>query len=178
MKIYSTLILAGLLSVFSTTSQAAESIYAGFAVGSASYDYEDIDSASATKAFIGYNVNDKISIEATLFDSGEADITSLPGFTLSSDGFNVSVLYHLQSPNHNELSFLLGGGFYSFDTTLAAFGSSISESGSGLSLAAGINYALTENLAIRADIDMFVGVKDFADDSGMDSFNVGLVVSF
>jgi hypothetical protein len=177
MKTYNALILASLLSVFSATSQAEDSLYAGLAAGVSSYDYEDIDPAAATKIFLGYKIGDNAAIEATLYDSGEADITSLPGLTLSSDGLNITAFYRIHT-SADKLTAMVGGGLYSFDTTIEGPGGSISESGSGLSLAGGLEYAFTENFALRADIDMFFGVKDFADNKSLDSLNIGIVLSF
>ena len=177
MKIATPLLLAGLLSSFSTVSQAENSIYAGLAAGVSAYDYDDVDAGSATKLFVGYKIDTNLAIEATFYDSGDADITSLPGLALNSDGLNVTAFYRANTSG-NDLVAMIGGGIYNFDTTIKGPGGSISESSSGLSLAAGLELGLTENLALRADIDMFFGVKDFADNGNVDSIHIGVVLNF
>ncbi|MDH5612697.1 MAG: porin family protein [Gammaproteobacteria bacterium] len=180
MKTYNSLILVSLLSVYSATSQSDNSIYAGLTAGASSYNYNNIDPGTATKVFIGYKVNENIAIEATLFDSGEADITDPllpPGISLCSDGLNLTAFYRLPTSG-GDLTAMVGGGLYSFDTTLKGPGGSISESGSGLSLAAGLEYTITENIALRGDIDMFLGVKDFDQNDGLNSINIGIVLNF
>lgn len=178
MKTYNSLLLASLLFIFSLTStQADDSLYAGIAVGTSSYGYSNIDPGASSKLFFGYKVHDNLAIEATLYDSGDADPDNFPGVSMSSDGINLTAFYR-QLTSVNNLTAMIGLGVYSFDTTLEGPGGSASESGSGLSLSAGLEIALIEHLALRADIDMFFGVKDFDQDNGLDSFNIGVVFNF
>lgn len=177
MKSYTPIILASLLSLFSVNSHAEDSVYAGAAIGVSNYEYEDIDAAAATKLFIGYKMDNNFALEATLYDSGDADITSLSGFELNTDGINLTAFYRLPTAG-SDLTAMVGLGIYSFDTTVKTNSGSVSEDGTGLSVSAGLEYALTENVALRGDIDFFVGVKDFADNESLDSVHIGILYNF
>lgn len=177
MKNYLIYLTIALFSIFSHNSFADNNIYVGAAAGVSAYDYEDIDPATATKFLVGARLSDTIAMEITLYDSGDADITSFSGLTLTTDGINLSVLYVLGASN-SKLRAHVGAGVYNFDTTLEGPGGSTSESGSGLSLAAGLSYDVTQNFALRADADLFAGVKDFADNQPLRSLHIGVVFTF
>ncbi|MDH5710072.1 MAG: porin family protein [Gammaproteobacteria bacterium] len=183
MKKTTSLALTCVFSLFASNSQAEISLYAGIATGLSSFDYTDVEQGIATKAFAGYRLYDNIAFEATLYDSGNADINSLPGVSLSSTGINIAGLYRISTSVTN-LTVMVGGGFYNFETTVVdpyyflPFNTPATEKGSGLSLAGGVELGVTKTIILRADIDMFFGVRDFANDGGINSLNLGIVLNF
>ncbi|MBI3562814.1 MAG: hypothetical protein HY080_13970 [Gammaproteobacteria bacterium] len=153
--------------------------YVGAMVGNASYDYGDVNNSTPTQFYFGYRKPDSIfGFEAAYVDLGDADVTSLSGVSLRAHGYNISGVYH--SPNSRaSLGFMLKAGFYSFDTDLKVAGMTIlTSSGSGLSLGGGVDYAMNQYLSFRAELQGFVGVKDFANNSSVFSGNIGVEVHF
>lgn len=177
MKFCKRLILASLLSTFSIGAQAENLFYAGLSFGSAAYEYNDVDPGFSTKIFAGFNILESVAIEATYFDSGKANITSLAGVSLNSRGVNLAALYRIPAA-HEKLSFLAGVGIYNLTTTISAPGASDDQNGLGVSIAAGLEFLLTEEFTLRADVDFFTGAKDFADNQGVDVISVGLIYNF
>lgn len=166
-----------LLLLSSPLLQAETNVYAGGTVGFASFDYDDVDPSTSTELIIGFGITDNFAIEASLYDSGDADITSLPSVTIATDGTNVSVLYRVDN-SKNKITGFFGAGYYSFDSTLEGPGGSVSIDTSGLSLIVGLHYAIAEHFALRGDANYFSGVDDFADNNDVMSFQVGGVFLF
>ena len=78
-----------------------------------------------------------------------------------------------------QLGYLFKLGLYSIDTDLVINGVTVAtDSGSGLSMGGGLVYPVNRHLSFRAELQGFVGVKDFADDSSVFSGNVGVDVQF
>jgi hypothetical protein len=177
MKHLCTIILGSILLLTNFNVSAEGNIYAGAAVGFSTFDYDDVDPGTATKLFVGFNVQDNIVLEVGLYDSGEADITSpfFTGLSLNVDGINVKALYVTPTSGDNMRVFV-GGGFYNFDTTIEP--TNLTESSSGLSLHGGILIPLAENFSLRGDADAFVGVEDFDQDNTIISLHAGIVLSF
>jgi hypothetical protein len=178
MKHLCTIILGSVLFLTHFNALAEGEIYVGAAAGFSIFDYDDVDPGTATKLFIGYNVKEDIIIEAGLYDSGDADITSAPGFALNVEGINVKVLY-VTPATGNQMRVMVGAGFYNFDSAITFQGFElISESSSGLSLHGGIQIPINEAISLRGDADAFVGVEDFDQDNTIISLHAGIVLSF
>ena len=110
--------------------------YLGGGIGSASYDYDDVDNSTAIKLYGGYTAplapNSFFGVEAAYVDLGEADITSLPGnWSLQMEGFSVAGLFQYVLPDGG-LGFFGKIGAYSLETTLDTPYGSDSEDSAGL----------------------------------------------
>lgn len=175
------LVIIGLFGVSGSVFAAGQTgpFYVGAKVGNASYDYNDVNNSTTTQFYIGYRQpKSPFGVEVAYVDLGKADITSIPGASLNVSGFNISGVYHSPAST-GKLGFILAAGLYSFDNDLKAGSTTVAtDSGSGLSLGAGIDYAMTQSFYFRADLQMFIGVKDFASDKTVSQGNIGLEYHF
>jgi hypothetical protein len=108
-------------------------------------------------------------------DLGEADITSLPfSANLHMKG---NVVYAGYKSN-DRFGWIAKGGAYSFTTELSDSGSSFEEDSSGLALGGGFIYTVTPAFAVRAEVECFIGVSDFADDGDVVTVSGGIEFRF
>jgi hypothetical protein len=157
----------------------AGAFYVGGEVGNASYDYSDIKNSTTKQYYIGYRRPDSIlGFEAAYVDLGKADVTSLPGNSLNISGHDYSVVFHTRKAK-SAIGYLFKLGYYSLDNDWK-IGSNVFQktSGSGLSVGGGLDYAMNRYLFFRAELQGFVGVKDFANNGSVFSGNLGLELHF
>lgn len=168
-----------LASMFSVTAAAAIDGYVGLGVGSASYDYDDVDDSTAVMVYGGFRPGDGVfGVELAYLDLGDADVDGLPGVSFNMSGFNVSGVFKLTLDKATPLGVLFKLGFFSFDTDLETPIGNASESSTGLSYGIGLEYVVDKQISFRGEIQGFTGVEDFADDEDVTLVNVGLGFHF
>ena len=168
---------AATLALLSTTAAADSGGYVGGAAGFASYNYSDVEDSTAFSIYGGYRPRDGgLGLEVGFLDLGDADITSISGMSLNISGFNVSATYGTVPNVASPLTIFGKLGLYSFDTELA--GAGMSASSSGLSFGVGLEYTITERLALRAELQNFSGVEDFANDEDVSLISAGVSYAF
>lgn len=156
--------------------------YLGGGIGSASYDYDDVDNSTAIKLYGGYTAplapNSFFGVEAAYVDLGEADITSLPGnWSLQMEGFSVAGLFQYVLPDGG-LGFFGKIGAYSLETTLDTPYGSDSEDSAGLLWGLGLTYSLPSGLGFRGEIESYEGVDDYADDNAVTVLSAAVQYNF
>jgi opacity protein-like surface antigen len=118
------------------------------------------DNAVGLKAYGQYQFNNWFGIEGAYHSTGEFEDTSssesLPGkLSLSFTGFSAQGLLFVPLPS-DELQAYVKAGYYDFDAELGLNSSNISSSSeTGLVFGAGALIDIGDNLAIRADLDVF-----------------------
>lgn len=146
-------------------------------MSNSSYDYSDLDNSSGYKIFAGYYAESGVFVEAATVNLGETDADGAPaGF--EAGGLAAYVGYRGEPPSGG-FGFFGKIGAYSFDTDLIVSGTTIAtESSSGLAWALGISYAFNANVAVRGEIEQFVGVEDFATDESITGGSVSIEFRF
>lgn len=169
-------VLAGGLLVAAGAAQAGG--YLGLGLGSAGYDYDDVDNSTAIKIFGGYLVPESMfGVEAAYVDLGEADIESVPGWTLQMEGFYVAGVLNY-TMHDGGLGFFGRLGAYSLETTIDAGFADTSDDSTGLTWALGLSYSLPTGLGFRAELESYEGVEDFADDASVGVISLGIQYNF
>lgn len=174
------LVIIGLLGMSGSALAAGQTgpFYFGAKIGNASYDYDNVDNSTTTQFYIGYRQPKSLfGLEVSYIDLGKAEVT---GSTLSLNvsGFNISGVYHSPATS-GKMGFFLNAGIYSFDNDIKVGSTTVqTASGSGLSLGAGLDYALTDSFYFRAGLEMYVGVKDTDSDKTVTQGNIGLEYHF
>jgi hypothetical protein len=136
------------------------------------------DSAVGVKLYGQYQFNKWLGVEGAYHNSNKFEDTSssesLPGtLELTFSGFSAQALLFIPIPAEG-LSAYVKYGFYDFDDDLGVDGSSLSSSSeTGAVYGGGAVIDIGDNLAIRADLDVFdANVGDLL------SVNLGLQYSF
>jgi len=151
--------------------------YIGFGIGTASYDYSDINDSSAFLVYGGYlPANSILGVEVAYVDMGKASITSLPGWSLNVSGLNVSAIVSSAAVSSQPLYFFAKLGYYNFSNDLNPTG--LSDSGGGLSWGLGMGYKFSRQFSMRGEVQGFSGVRDFANDSDVPLINLGVTYHF
>jgi hypothetical protein len=166
--------MLGLLALVSLSAQADVN-EPGFRVGVAasfgSFQGDDVadpslgnkfidDNAVGIKLYGQYQFNNWFGIEGAYHNSNEFEDTSssesLPGkLSLTFTGFSAQGLLFAPLPSE-DLHAYVKAGYYDFDDELGLDGSNISTgSETGLVFGAGALIDIGDNLAIRADLDVF-----------------------
>ncbi len=170
------------LSLFTTIAHAG--LYIGGAAGKSDFSYSDIDDGSSKKFYIGYKPKDNhFAVELASVDSGDADIEDGFGIFNSSirvEGWNLSAVYNTAANLGQDEPFnvFIKLGYYSVDTDIDTNISDLSEDSSGLSFGVGLEYAITNNFILRADIEGLSDVEDFADDETVTLASIGVQFQF
>lgn len=166
-------VLVGIL--LTTTAEAG--FFVGGGVSNSSYDYNDLDNSTGYKIFGGYYAQSGVFVEAASVNPGETEADGVSaGF--EADGMAAFVGYRGEPPTGG-FGFFGKIGAYSFDTDLIISGTTVdTESSSGLAWALGISYAFNANVAVRGEIEQFVGVEDFANDESITGGSVSIEFRF
>jgi hypothetical protein len=169
------------LSLFSYISNAENTVYIGIAAGATSVSHDNIDEGTSSKFFIGFNPDNHVALEAAFYTTGEADYTLAQDVTVEADGLNASAYYVIPNEKGN-MSVALGAGIYIFgtnveDPAITGIGGSTEDS-YGMSLHAHTQYQLFTSLALRADLDVFLGVEAFDENKAVTSLLLGAAYMF
>lgn len=189
-------VLLGVLAMASFSAQAADGLQprvgAAAAFGSFSGDNSPAgvmsghvdDDAVGFKVYGQYPLNDWFAVEGAYYDSSKfktrvkEKITDPPGLTygqyeLSFDGWSALGVVYIPEPVEG-FQVYVKGGYYNFDDDLAVDGVNFgSSSERGLVLGGGMLLQMSDNLAVRADVDWFD-----ADVGDLTTVNFGLEYSF
>ena len=140
------------------------------------------------RIFAGYQFNDSWSVEMgyTSYEKQTFTLTSTDevgriNLTGESQSTSIDMKGIFTMPLNNNLSIKAGLGFaaWSNDTDMLAGTSLVpvlqeeSDSGVALLMSAGVNYALTKNIALMLDFD-----KRSVNSSGVDSIGLGVAFAF
>lgn len=180
------LIAAVLLA--SSSAVLAQGVYVGGSVG---YARSNVDCAGTTncstnstgaKAFVGYQINDMFSLEASYFDLGKANATvGTAGIDIKSTGYGLRGL--ISVPFNKDFSGFAAVGINRVKSkatvTVGTLTGSLDTTSTKPSLALGVDYALTPALKLRGE---FENIRfDAPANSGnynVNTFSVGLKYSF
>lgn len=166
--------MLGLLALLSLSARAEidEPVFrVGVAASFGSFEGTDVpdpllgdkfidDNAVGVKIHAQYQFNDWFGVEGAYHNTSEFEDTSssenLPGdLSLTFTGFSGQGLFFLPIPTE-EVQAYLKAGYYDFDSELGLDGSTTSSgSETGLVFGAGALLDIGDNLAIRADLDVF-----------------------
>ena len=107
----------------------------------------------SARVFGGVNLSPNTAIELTYASLGSPSASvSGVGVGLKGSSTDLSGIYRFGSPQSN-LGFFVKGGLAYTNAKASAAGSSATEKGWGLILGAGVTYALTPSVALRAEVD-------------------------
>lgn len=184
-KILTLLATIAFLATF-TTSHAAG--YIGVSFGSTSPDEDGFDDSDGYKLTAGYNVNENVSIEASLTDLGEFDADddliaaleffsgiSIDSASVEVDGIEFAVVGHALLSDtvsiFGRVGIFMWDAEYEIDTV--SFGSdSESEDGSDAFFGAGVSFDVGESAALNLE---YVAYE--ADDGDVEYLGVGLTIN-
>ncbi len=107
----------------------------------------------SARVFGGVNLSPNVAVEMTYSSLGSpsASVAGV-GVGLKGSSTDISGIYRFGSPESN-LGFFVKGGLAYTSAKASVAGSSASEKGWGLILGAGVTYALTPSVALRAEVD-------------------------
>ena len=176
MKTNAQLVVALCALCFGIGTASAE-VFVGAGINNNSYDYDDLDTSTGSKLYVGYYAENGLFGEVAAIDLGDTQ-SNLAPLGLSISGLAGYIGYRSQTAVTG-----LGGfgkvGAYSFDSDLTAFGSTVAtRSSSGLAWSLGLLYAFNKNFALRAEVEQFVSVEDFANNESVSGFSASLEVRF
>lgn len=164
-----------LIAIMSLTqiSMVHSENYFGASVGQSEVDVPGYDEPTSYKIFGGLR-EDSIGVELAYIDIGEFKISG-PGGTGSIDvfGIELSAVGFLPVGDNFDLLGKIGLFYWEVDATLnnAPFGSN---DGTDLAIGFGGQFKATDNLALRAEYQIFNDV----DDSDIDMISVGISFNF
>ncbi|MDD3765014.1 MAG: outer membrane beta-barrel protein [Nevskiales bacterium] len=178
-----TLIRAALAAAgLAVSGSALAAPYAGGAFAISGREYDDVDTAYGWQGFLGYRFDAfPIQLEAGYFDAGDADITSWPGVSLNFSGLTASVGAYFASP---ALVGWVKAGYYDGDAEIGDSFTTLTQDSSGAFIGAGVDWNLTETVALRFDLQNYFEIKDFTgqtDINGSSDVTViaaGIVLNF
>jgi hypothetical protein len=148
--------------------------YLGVTIGKSEFDYDDIADGDASIFRFGYRPNNsRLGYEASFYDSGDSEVTSLTGIDIQVDTVNLVLTVNSSKNNRSGLNLFGQGGIYFADTTLSGPFDSVSESSNGFLIAAGIEFMLNRHFALRAEAYNLNEVEDFANDESIIFYNLG-----
>ena len=112
------------------------------------------DSPLGWRILAGYEFTENFAVEGAYVNSGEAEDT-IQGVDIEAElkGFTVSGIGLLPVSDSVKLFGKLG--YYNGETEASAFGVTVDEDESGLTLGAGLRFDLGNNFAIRGEFDWF-----------------------
>ena len=153
----------GILALATTGAVSAQNLkmtpYLGVAGGFSAWNLDCAGTTDCKKnpgsarVFGGVNLSSNTALELTYSSLGSPSATvSGVGVGLKGSSTDLSALYKFGAPNSN-LGFFVKGGLAYTNAKASAAGSSATEKGWGLILGAGVTYALTSNVALRAEVD-------------------------
>ena len=154
--------IAAAILALGITSAARAEFFVGAGISNHSYDYYDVQNSNGTKLYGGYYTDKGVFVEAALVDLGNADVDR-SNYKLEISGNTAFIGY--RRVETSGMGFYGKVGVYSFDTKLNVAAGT--ESGSGLAWGFGLTYPLNRNFSIRGEIEQYVGVKDFAEDTSV-----------
>lgn len=135
----------------------AKRFYIGVGVGVAQISEDAIlvdDSSAAYKALFGYELNEQISLEASLlalddYEAYNPFVVDTQRAVADGRGLNVATVLKLPLADRFDLRAKVGVLFWNADSELAT----IESSGSDLSFGLGVNFRVNKALGIRLDFD-------------------------
>ena len=185
-----TLLASALFASAGASAQALQlSTYLGAAGGVANWNVDCGGTSSCKKnpatvrAYGGYNVTPNVAVELTYASLGTVKASNSntgDSVNLKGSSFDVSGLYKFSSASNPFGAFVKGGLAYtraSASATVNGVSGSDNKKAWGLLVGAGATYALSENLALRAEIDT-QKVKVPGSSGNVTSFVVGGQGSF
>lgn len=183
-----TLLASALFASAGASAQALKlSTYLGAAGGVASWNVDCGGTTSCKKnpatvrAYGGYNVTPNVAVELTYASLGTVKANSgADSLNLKGSSFDVSGLYKFGSASNPFGAFVKGGLAYTrakASATVNGVSGSDNKNAWGLLVGAGATYALSENVALRAEIDT-QKVKVPGSSGNVTSFVVGGQGSF
>ena len=148
--------------------------YFGVTIGQSEFDYNDIEDGDASIFRFGYRPRDSyLGYEFSLFDSGDAEVTSLSEIDLEVDTINLVLTVNSARNPQARFNLFGQGGIYFADTTLAGPFDSVSENSNGFLFGVGVEFMLSRYFGLRAEAFRFLDVEDFADDESITTLNLG-----
>lgn len=148
--------------------------YVGVTIGESEFDYDDIEGGDASIFRIGYRPdNSRLGFELSIYDSGDAEVTSLNDIELEVETINLAVTVNSSRNSRSTLNLFAQGGIYFADTTLSGPFDSVSENSNGFLVAAGVEVMLNRNFSIKAEAYNLFDVEDFANDETISTLNIG-----
>ncbi|MDH5178452.1 MAG: outer membrane beta-barrel protein [Gammaproteobacteria bacterium] len=162
-----TLLVASALLI---SSAASAETYVGGALGQSGADLPGYQDADSMKIFGGTRYGN-MGIEATYIDFGQFDINSNSHADVT--GIELSAVAYMPITNNFDLMGKVGLLAWNADVTFS--GSPVpSEDDVDLALGIGAQYKVTDNIAVRAEYQLFSDVNG----SDVDMFSAGVSLHF
>ena len=108
-----------------------------------------------------------------MFNSGDAEVTSLSGIDLDVDTINLGLTINSSTNDNSRVNLFGQGGIYFANTTLSGPFDSVRENSNGFLLAVGAEFRLNPYFGVRAEAFHLFDVEDFANDESISIFNLG-----
>ena len=177
----------GILALASTGAVSAQNLkmspYLGVSGGISSWNLDCAGTTDCKKnpgsarVYGGMNLTPNVAVELTYASLGSPSATVAGvGVGLKGSSTDLSALYKFGSPNSN-LGFFVKGGLAYTTGKASVLGNSATEKGWGVIMGVGVTYALTSNVALRAELDT-QKVKVPGSSGNVTSFVVGGQASF
>lgn len=155
--------ILGLVALAATSGMAHAGPYLGGGAALTEYRYDDVELGAGLRGFVGYRFEGlPLIVEAGYVDFGEADVESFPGLSLGFTGAQVSIGYFAALSASGNSGLWLKGGYYDGDAELEGLGSSTERSSSGATVSVGGDWMFLPWIGLRAEVENFFNVKDFA----------------
>ena len=190
-KIWVALGLIGLCA--SPAAMAAEGWYAGVGAGqsSARYDYAGMAANAGTtlvgtkphdtayNVFAGYMLNNYMGFEGSYFNLGKFGIDTAAGLggTSKVDGFTIDWLSLIPITQKFDFEVKLGGNYASTRDSFpgAPIPSASKNEGLNMHMALGVQYAITDSVDVRGEINKYMVNDGFNSRSLINTYTVSLV---
>lgn len=153
------ILLVSFVGLLANSAALAEGFYAGAGFGITQIEDEEQgvsfkDSPFGWRLLAGYDFTESYAIEGSYVNSGEAE-DDVQGTNVKAElsAFVVSLVGLIPVSDNSRLFGKLG--YYSGEEEVTAFGVTIDDDDSGLTVGAGLRYDMGNNFVVRGDFDWF-----------------------
>jgi OOP family OmpA-OmpF porin len=160
----------------------AQSVYVGANGGVSNWNVDWVGSSSSDKSgsgyrvYGGYNFNDQFGAEVFYLDLGKT--SGDPGSEIKGSGYGAAGVFNLHFGSSNDWVFIARLGLASIESTATGTSADGKKTSAQVLAGAGIGYAVTKNLILRADLDATAVKTTDGQSGGVALISGGITLQF
>jgi opacity protein-like surface antigen len=163
----------------STPEAGFNAFYIGLSIGTASFDYDDIDDVGALLLFAGFRTGgERQGYEFSYINTGAAEVSGLDDIELRVEALIFSLTWNSSKSMQSRWNAYGSAGIYLAGTTLSGPVDEVDEDSNGFTLGAGVEYAINRQFKLRLDARKLMHVEDFVSDKSVSVLSFGGKLGF
>lgn len=181
-KGFYTIIGSAAFALASSATYAAGDVYFGADLGNSTYKAGGVsESATGFRLYAGMHINDNLSVEGAWLNQGDSEQSYTDPWgsgteTVSLDGLQFSVLGKM--PVQDNMDLFGRVGMYMWNASYediynGSTWATADDDGSDIFFGLGMDYKISENMAVRAEYDI-IAVEAFTVDVDANRLSVGI----